>query len=233
MATGAASKDFDGTANGYVTMGAMTALDGATEASWCCWHNPQTLAADKSLFSEYQTFFLSNWYHSTEASTWNLTTVSSAGGGRVVRSSDAMTTLFSTGNWYFDCWTWKSNADDITDYKFYVDGVSKGIGLVYNVGSMTALNNLAENYEIGTLTPGTFDIDSKIAYVSIYDRQLSQAEAQEIHRNPWAITDGLVSMVPLYSATAQDLVSGDTADATGSGATADSLGPPVFFLGSL
>ena len=196
MATAGSAYDFDGTSGtSYINMGSFSSLDGATEMTMIFWINYNSFANEGAAVGQYDSFSSSSWYHSSENDAFNLT-VKEAGttAFRVVESDDALGTLFSFGTWAHTAFNWKQNNDDITDFNFYLDGVSKSISIAASAGNPSALASGSYDLELGALNSNALNLDGKIAYICLYDRQLSADEIKETIYNPFSFPDNICKL---------------------------------------
>ena len=228
----ASSTNFNASSTSYVTMGAFTGLDNATELSISYWINFNTVSNNVGILGQYTSFSKKTWYIDIGSNTLNLILSKDSSGTSntiIVGSNDTIGTLFTSGNWYHICYTWKYNLNAFTDFTLYIDGVLKTLVNKFNTGNCTNIGVATVDYELGALNPNFYPIDAKISYVEIFDRELSSSEVQEIMNKPGSIAKNRVSYLPLYDSAKTDLVTGDKADVVGANATLDPSGPPVYF----
>jgi len=99
--------------------------------------------------------------------------------------------------WTRILFTWKRNAIDATDGIWYVNGSSVAATFA---GTYTAGFTLTEDsniYTIGNAESHNRPFDGLIAYVTIWNRQLTAAEALADAIDPLAVQSGMISCVPL------------------------------------
>ena len=126
-----------------------------------------------------------------------------------------------TGVWARVLCTWKRNAITVADGLIYVNGVSVALtldaGSVYTAGTTIeeTSNNLYYGIRPVTLTS---PLDGALAWVNVWNRQLTAAEALADYASPGAVTSGLVSRVQVNPDT--DAILGGSMAVTGTLASA-------------
>lgn len=222
--------DFDGTSNGYVTMSALTGMNGAVGATQVFWINWDAIPSDTRSAGGFHNGFTNSsiCYNSTETSTFGTNFLLNTSNRKQPATTTAPGSLFSTNTWYHYVCTWDGVSDAIGNFKLYMNTTSQTIAFRWDSGTLTALGTNTTALEWGCLSPGTFAMNGRLAYCGMYSRGMTVDEVQEIQFNPFAFADGMETMTPMYSSTPVDIGARGAASAVGSGATLNTDGPPIY-----
>ncbi len=179
---------FDGT-DDYVRTGNLSALDGATQATWSFWHRQNEL--------KWSSNFISKWDGNYDQISWLITTCpSSFGGGGYL---DEFCVFFSggvfahtglngnanvAGSWQYLTVVYDgSKPTNDTKLKIYVNGIPKTLS--FNGTIPTSLNVVGRNVLIGaesyTSVGARNYVNASLDDVRIYNRVLSTNEIKQLY----------------------------------------------------
>jgi hypothetical protein len=191
---------FDNNAANYMRRASVNlGLNGSTECSFAAWFKiPAIPASTDCVF----------WKNTSVASVETiLMRVRTAGNIACEISSHLTGSIFpewitsagvSLNVWHRALFTWKRNAIDSTDGIIYLDGVSVATTFAANgyIGTFT-LGEESAAYDIG-IREGTIEpYEGSLAWVTVWNRQLTAQEAVTDAANPLGVLSGRVSQVEL------------------------------------
>jgi hypothetical protein len=110
-----------------------------------------------------------------------------------------LTTGIGLGVWARVLFTWKRNAINSTDGLIYINGVSQALTfLANNYAAGTVIEETSNNLYYG-IRPVTLTspLNAALAWVTVWNRQLTSAEAVTDAADPLGILSGRVSQVEL------------------------------------
>ena len=219
-----ASRDFVETEDDHVEVSftANTILTNSDDLTVCAW-------TTKGASGTFNTLLVSDYDAATDYYVgFYLTDTDQCGRVRLngVNQSYCSGNTPTTDTWYFYC----SAIDNTNDeQKFYVDGDLDGSG----ADDLTAVNmDELDRVGIGALCSnssctGFTTHDGLMAYVHLYDREITQAEVRQIMHCPGSVASGLIGYWPNTDSTTQYDQSVNSNDGTNSGTAASTDGPPI------
>ncbi len=172
------SMDFDGTNN--IDCGNISALNGATQATWSCWYRKTVNASP---------YFMGTWgdvANTKQFIAYQYNTGMAVYMGKNTSGSNASHTMFQNLSFGINVNTWyhmafvfdaseSSNADKL---KFYLNGTQ--ITNTVAGGALTSLNSVTSSFDIGgptTLQRFTGNLDE----VAIFNRALNSTERAALY----------------------------------------------------
>jgi hypothetical protein len=174
-------------------------LNGLTECSYAVWFKISSTPASIDCLV---------WKDTSVASTETfLMRVLTTGAVLFEISSHVTPTIFpawetsvapSLNVWHRALFTWKRNAINSTDGIIYLDGVSVATTFTANgyVGTFT-LGEESDTYYMGIREGTSEPYDGALAWVTVWNRQLTAQEAVTDAANPLGVLSGRVSQVEL------------------------------------
>lgn len=226
-----ASRAYTQASSSYIDYGDTTIVDGATSLTMAAWIKPGSLSvANCPMFSKgsfTDGAFYNYW--DNDGGDYHFFFIRDGGGTSVIyRSSDAVSSLYSTGTWYWVVITWATPST----FTFHVNATSKSV-TSYSAGSPTSIGNVTATMRTGRFSTGpTVSLEGSMAYNALYSAVVSLAQIQELMYNPYCVFSNAKFMAPGTKATGTnelDVVSG--LSGTPSNATSSADGPPIFMLG--
>lgn len=222
------ARAFDGSTSNYLSRTVDFSLNGATECSFAAWVKAGTAHAT-----------LYPYVMAKAKNAWTAVAITYVINTRIVNFSVENETLTQTPNWETSAdiadniwtrllFTWKRNAIDATDGIIYVNGVPVSATYTANgyTGSFT-IEDQSDAYEIGRrpLNPEwATSLTGSIAWVCVWNRQLTAQEALIDYTNPRNVKNGLVSIVELAPDVDQGAIGGSM---TVNGTLAPIVGPQI------
>lgn len=102
------------------------------------------------------------------------------------------------GAWTRYLFTWQRNAGDVTDGALYVNGQAVSPTFVAN-GYTTAfvMDEITDVLRYGGMPEWPITLDAALAWVCVWNRQLTSGEAATDASDPTAVTSGRLSLVSL------------------------------------
>jgi len=83
----------------------------------------------------------------------------------------------------------------------YTNGVQTALNLLLGSGTVAVTDNGSSPVCIGRRAAGTTQLDGKIYYVALFNRELSASDAKAISENPWQLFESRHSYIPLNIAS--------------------------------
>lgn len=206
------ARAFDGSTSNYLSRTVDFSLNGATECSFAAWVKAGT--ADATLYPYVMAKAKNGWTPVAINYSANTRKVNFSVENETLTQNPAWETSADIADtiWTRLLFTWKRNAIDATDGIIYVDGVPVSASYTANgyTGSFT-IEDQSDTYEIGRrpLNPGwATSLTGSIAWVCVWNRQLTAQEALIDYTNPRNVKNGLVSIVELAPDADQGAIGG-------------------------
>jgi hypothetical protein len=208
-------RSFDNNIANYMSRASVNlGLNGSTECSVAFWFNPPSFPSETRIFTKdhgaaWPT--LDIYLHITtgivQFEVGNVDTNAFANWEPV--------TGLSVDTWTRMLFTWKRNALDATDGLIYINGstVSTAHASLGYIGSFT-IKEESSTLFYGQRPALDLALSGKLAWVTVWNRQLTAGEATTDATNPLGVTSGLVSRVQLCPDTDAILLGSMTVNGT-------------------
>jgi hypothetical protein len=215
-----ASRQYPGTNGNGINYGDVTFMDGATGFTVTAWQN----FSDISRYDGFQTIkngcFFNIWEITGTVKSFIFAVGSS--GLSQARTVDDITTLYSTGVWYYVTYTWSTPAT----FGIYTNGNSESLTSIS--GTVASLDNSADDLQTGLGNTAARPYTGLMAYNTLYTEAMTVEKITELMHNPFVIFENVQFNAPGWNPSATneiDIIQGTSGTPTSASESFD--GPPV------